>query len=128
MQVLKLAFSIWREKGFVALLSHAWLVLLLRLHHAFWDRWFEPFEKVATSGFLLKEDLAPVDTSNLDHAREYVPSPRLVVHWLLDGLKEDLSQYSFVDFGSGRGRVLLAAAERPFLAVRGIEFSSKLHE
>ena len=120
--------SFWRKNGFVSLLRFARYVLLKRLHFALWDHRFEPLEKVATRGFVYAEDLAPMNTSHSHQAGDYEPSQRLVVHWLLDGLKEDLSQYSFVDFGSGRGRVLLAAAEKPFLAVRGIELSGKLHE
>ncbi len=40
---------------------------------------------------------------------------------------EDLAQYTFVDLGSGKGRVLLVAAEYPFGKIRGIEFASELH-
>ena len=71
--------------------------------------------------------LSPKETNNLSSAREYTPSPRLVVKWLLDSLTEDFSGYSFVDFGSGKGRALLAAAERPFRHVVGVEFCEKLH-
>ncbi len=34
----------------------------------------------------------------------------------------------FVDIGSGKGRVLIAAAEHPFLQVAGVEYSKELHE
>lgn len=117
-----------RDKGFAAFARRIRLMLLLRLHYALWDARFEPIETVPTSGKLHKEELSPDDASNLGQASEYAPSPRLVVQWLVDGLGEDLSRFTFIDFGSGRGRVLLAAAERPFRAVRGIEFSGQLHQ
>ncbi len=116
-----------RDKGVVAFLRRIRLMLMLRLHYALWDSRFELIETVPTSGKLQKKDLSPDDASNLGQASEYAPSPRLVVQWLVDGLGEDLSGYTFLDFGSGRGRVLLAAAERPFRAARGIEFSGQLH-
>ena len=122
------AFAMWRDKGFVAFMRRVRLMLMLRLHYALWDSRFERFETVPTIGLLLKKDLSPDVASNLGQASEYAPSPRLVVQWLVDGLQEDLSRFTFLDFGSGRGRVLLAAAERPFKAVRGIEFSGQLHE
>ena len=40
-------------------------------------------------------------------------------------LKHD--DFTFVDFGSGKGRALLMASEFPFPRVTGIEFSPELH-
>jgi SAM-dependent methyltransferase len=39
----------------------------------------------------------------------------------------DLAEYTFVDLGSGKGRVLLVAAEYPFAKIRGVEFTAELH-
>jgi hypothetical protein len=36
-------------------------------------------------------------------------------------------EYSFIDLGSGKGRVLLVAAERPFHLIQGIEYDAALH-
>ena len=38
------------------------------------------------------------------------------------------SDYTFVDLGSGMGRVLLLAAEHPFRKVQGVEFALELHQ
>src|SRR5205807_2515450 len=38
------------------------------------------------------------------------------------------SGYTFVDFGSGKGRMLLLAAEQSFAAVQGVEYNEHLHE
>jgi hypothetical protein len=35
--------------------------------------------------------------------------------------------YSFIDFGSGKGRVLLLASRLPFRRIIGVEFSCSLH-
>jgi hypothetical protein len=43
-------------------------------------------------------------------------------------LNIDPRNFTFIDFGSGKGRVLLIAAGLPFKAVVGIEFSRELHE
>jgi SAM-dependent methyltransferase len=60
------------------------------------------------------------------HAVRYQTTP-------LDGLTErlaalvpDPSQASFIDFGSGKGRVILTAAQLPFRHVIGVELSAEL--
>ena len=69
-----------------------------------------------------------IDSENRALGFPYVPSPGLLVDTLLGSLDEDLSQFCFVDFGSGKGRVLLVAAHHPFREVVGVEFSPELHE
>ena len=39
-----------------------------------------------------------------------------------------LSRLSFVDYGAGKGRVLLLASQHPFAAIGGIEFAEELHD
>ena len=41
-------------------------------------------------------------------------------------LPSDLSRFTFVDLGCGKGRVLLMASLRPFAEIIGVEFSPKL--
>jgi SAM-dependent methyltransferase len=38
----------------------------------------------------------------------------------------DVSRYTFIDMGSGKGRMLLLAAELPFRRIVGVEFASDL--
>jgi hypothetical protein len=38
----------------------------------------------------------------------------------------DVSGYTFIDMGSGKGRMLLLAAEPPFRRIIGVEFASDL--
>ncbi|MBW2173575.1 MAG: class I SAM-dependent methyltransferase [Deltaproteobacteria bacterium] len=47
---------------------------------------------------------------------------------ILKELPIDHSEFTFIDYGSGKGRVLLLAAEYPFKRIIGVELSKKLHE
>ena len=40
----------------------------------------------------------------------------------------DASQYTFVDIGSGKGKVLFMAADLPFKHIVGVEYAAGLHE
>ena len=41
---------------------------------------------------------------------------------------QDASQYTFIDFESGKGRAIFVAAEMPLQRVIGVEFSVALHQ
>lgn len=47
---------------------------------------------------------------------------------MLNEIPEPLDRTTFVDLGSGMGRVVLLAARRPFKTVVGVELSPTLHE
>lgn len=40
----------------------------------------------------------------------------------------DLTEYVFIDIGSGKGKVLMLAADYPFREILGIEYASALHD
>ncbi len=50
-----------------------------------------------------------------------------LVHRILRRLTIDFPRFTFIDLGSGKGRVLLIAAQYPFKSVIGVEFSETLH-
>src|SRR5437016_979449 len=56
-------------------------------------------------------------------ANPYATTPYGTLQRLFDALPSDLSDYSFIDFGSGKGRVLVIAAGRGFKEVIGVEFA-----
>lgn len=62
------------------------------------------------------------------HANGYEPSPYHVTTKIFRELSIDHTHFSFLDFGSGKGRVLLIASQLPFKSVIGIEFSPELCE
>jgi SAM-dependent methyltransferase len=58
----------------------------------------------------------------------YDPTEPKYIRWAFRNLPEPADGFSFVDFGSGKGRVLVAAARYPFLQAVGVERSSELHQ
>jgi SAM-dependent methyltransferase len=91
------------------------------------DRRREAHFGVDSEGNIALGELA-IESENRALGFPYVPSPGLLVDTLLANVGEQLSRFSFVDFGSGKGRVLLVASHYPFREVVGVEFSPELHE
>lgn len=58
---------------------------------------------------------------------DYQPTPVRTMRALLRQLDANMGSSTFVDFGSGKGRVLLIASEFSFTRVVGVEFDEKLH-
>jgi len=69
-----------------------------------------------------------IETGRLDVRVPYDPTEPKYIRWAFRQLPINPADYSFVDFGSGKGRVLAAAAAHPFLQVVGVERSKELHE
>ena len=67
-------------------------------------------------------------SENALHAVAYEPSPYHITTKIIQELSIDHTRFSFIDFGSGKGRVLLIASQFPFKSVIGIEFSRELCE
>lgn len=67
-----------------------------------------------------------IGSDNARHAVRYEPTDADVFPRLLEGIDADLSSFSFVDFGCGKGRILLLASNYPFREVIGVEFSPEL--
>ncbi|SHN87809.1 hypothetical protein [Bradyrhizobium erythrophlei] len=57
---------------------------------------------------------------------------RVTWDWLIEKalarLDIDFRRYTFIDYGSGKGKAMLIAARRPFKSIIGIEFARHLHE
>ena len=58
----------------------------------------------------------------------YQPVGETFVHRALDRLKKPLSAVSLVDYGSGKGRVLLVSSDYGFKSIIGIEIVEELHK
>jgi len=65
---------------------------------------------------------------NRAHGHDYRPTPCQLFEWTLGAIDYDFSKLTFVDYGAGKGRVLLLASEHPFAAIGGIEFAEELHD
>jgi SAM-dependent methyltransferase len=87
---------------------------------------FDREHGVDTAGILSQRVLA-VPSPSAPHAIRYRPTTPGAFKQMMTAIPTDLSRFSFVDFGSGKGRVLLLASHLPFREVIGVEFSAKLH-
>lgn len=96
------------------------------IHHAVYDRAFDAAERWPSgrSRTVAADDVAGPPGRLQD--RRYEAFPRLPLLWSLDALGLDPSRTSFVDYGAGRGRALLAAARRPFVRCVGVEYAASL--
>jgi SAM-dependent methyltransferase len=63
-----------------------------------------------------------------EYANHYEGAAIPLVHRILRQLRTDLGRFTFIDLGSGKGRVLLVAAQYSFKSVIGVEFSKTLHD
>jgi len=82
---------------------------------------------VRTCGDAKVTDLTVVG-NNAEHAVYYHASHPKFLFEVFSSLKIDYPSYTFVDFGSGKGRALLVASEFPFAEIVGVELATELHE
>ncbi|MEU7315864.1 class I SAM-dependent methyltransferase [Streptomyces sp. NPDC007083] len=71
-------------------------------------------------------EILEADDSTLENNSRYSPTPVRTVRSAITAAGVRYERISFVDFGSGKGRVLLIAAEFPFKRVIGVDYSSDL--
>jgi SAM-dependent methyltransferase len=90
------------------------------------DARFDRRYRVDTSGKMSLGELK-IDSTNLADATWYEPVPTLSFRQLMRELSINFESYTFIDFGSGKGRALFLAADYPFARVLGVEFSPELH-
>ncbi|WP_295958622.1 hypothetical protein [Rhodoferax sp.] len=98
-----------------------WEADALRVQQQF-DRDFQ----VDTAGITQLSDLAVVG-QHRDLGHYYHGTDPQVFQRQLEQLPIDHAQYSFIDYGSGKGKALLLASLWPFQAVWGVEFAEALH-
>lgn len=125
----KLMRSIRQEgsrKTLLKIIDHTSDRLLSRSMRLYIDQRFDRKYGVDTSGIINTASL-DISADKKKTSKEYQPTPVKAIRRILKSLTIDHSQYTFVDFGSGKGRVLLLASEYPYSKVIGIEFSRMLH-
>ena len=69
-----------------------------------------------------------IESPNWAYAEGYWPTPPEVFEEALSGLDIAFEDYTFIDLGSGKGRVLLMASDYPFRQIIGVEFSKELQQ
>ena len=90
---------------------------------------FDAEHHVTTEALIFLSTLDPEAIGpSLEFATHYEPTPVREAQALIDAILEPLEATTFVDIGSGMGRVVLLAARRSFKMVAGVEISGALHE
>lgn len=90
------------------------------------ERWFDRRFQISTAGIITPQELQ-FTPEQQRHAVEYWPTSNFRFGQLLSKLSIDYPKFTFIDLGSGKGRVLLMASEFPFKRVIGVELSERLH-
>jgi hypothetical protein len=91
------------------------------------SRGFDWQHGVRTCGDVAIDGLTIVGT-NSSSAVPYHPSHPKFLFGLFGSQGIDFHRFTFIDLGSGKGRVLLVASEFPFREIIGVEFARELHE
>jgi SAM-dependent methyltransferase len=69
-----------------------------------------------------------ISGNNQQYGYSYVPTPPKIFHRIIQSLDICFSDFTFIDFGSGKGRVVMLALEYGFKKVVGVEYSITLHD
>jgi hypothetical protein len=88
--------------------------------------WFDLTRHVSTAGTVPMDGLTLAGSAKRGFM--YLPVRALPVRLALRDLPiKEPRNYTFVDLGSGKGRMLFLAAEYPFRRIEGVEFAVELH-
>jgi hypothetical protein len=112
-----------------ALNRTSWLLrlpMLGRKLRTLGDQRFDRQYGVDTAGIVEVADLG-IDQSLEKASLHYEATPVKALRAMLGLLDVDHSKYTFIDFGSGKGRVLLLASEYSYQRIIGVEFAETLH-
>jgi hypothetical protein len=90
------------------------------------DQRFDHTYGVETSKYVKLSRLG-FDAEDQRLSRDYAASPVRTLRCLLSRLPRNLRSFTFIDFGSGKGRTLMVASDYAFRRIVGVEFSDELH-
>lgn len=90
------------------------------------DRQFDKKHGTDTGGVIPLKDLA-IESGNTEEGIWYEPMSEKLFRQIMDQASINFGKFEFIDFGSGKGRVLLVAAEYGFNKIIGVEFAQELH-
>ncbi len=93
----------------------------------FQDQWFDRTRNVRTSGEVSLRS-AGADLAVAADSEAYQPArPAHIRQALRDLPVSDVSKFTYIDLGSGKGRTLFIAAEQLFHHIVGVELTPVLH-
>jgi SAM-dependent methyltransferase len=78
---------------------------------------------IDTSGFVVPDELGVGE----GEGRAYMGTPPGIAHFLIGRIAQRARGFTFLDVGSGKGRVLLIASRFPFRKVVGFEHSEQMN-
>ncbi|HSS95643.1 MAG TPA: hypothetical protein VLK33_01360 [Terriglobales bacterium] len=90
----------------------------------------DPFDlehHIETSQRVHATDLR-VNSQNWRDGTNYEPGSVELIREVIAALPIDPAEFTFIDFGSGKGRALFVASEFPFARIIGVEYAPELHE
>lgn len=90
----------------------------------------DPFDLehgIETSQRVHASDLR-VNSRNWMDGTNYDPMPVAAIREAIAALPINAAEFTFIDFGSGKGRVLFVASEFPFARIIGVEYAPELHD
>lgn len=113
-----------QTEGWRALMAAGRVWLTYRLHQNILDPLLMRREPAGVG------DIAPINDLTLlgghrDDAYEYEPTPYVLFRWMQQALPQDVSNWTFVDIGAGRGRIVASAAKTAYARVVGVEFAEE---
>jgi hypothetical protein len=80
-----------------------------------------------TEGIIKPPAMQDVEGENWVHGVGHMPTSVDLFEQMISASDIEPHCYSFIDYGSGKGRVLLLASRLPFRRVVGVEYSPELH-
>jgi SAM-dependent methyltransferase len=120
-------FSLIKARGTRSALREIRSAALYRLA-AHEGRRFDKTYGVETNEVVRLANLTLRRSDQVVASPNYVPSFVSMLTLAIRQLPCDLSEYVFIDMGSGKGRVLLTAAQFKFKRVIGVKFAEELHK
>jgi len=90
------------------------------------DRRFESEYDLDTESIRPISEMRTDRTSRLDHGFDYVATTKRIFDAVVANLPDDREHWTFVDFGCGKGKVLLMACLHGYGRIIGVEFASEL--
>ncbi|HAV12772.1 MAG TPA: hypothetical protein DCX06_04645 [Opitutae bacterium] len=107
----------WRRLGYYLSLTSSTTV----------NRWWDWLHGVETCSGVATNELSGSDEA-LKFAVFYAPSAASALRFMLECIRVPYENFEFVDYGSGKGKILLIAGEYPFKKITGVEFDRALHD
>jgi len=127
MRYVKKIIDVLKEDGIVILFRK----IIRRIKFitlSYFDYWFDLKHGVDTCGVIFPDNNPDIGNDMIETVHRYEASPVKAVCSILKKIPIDHSTYTFIDYGSGKGRVLLLASEYSFKNIIGVELSRRLHE